>query len=66
MSGPALVFPHFSPAEADIMEELTEEGYGWVDERSEARRKEERAVPQDEITPMDYITRRRDKPARGD
>lgn len=66
MSGPRLVMPHFSETDAEVMADLTEEGHPWVDETSEARRKEERAVPSDEIRPMDYITRRVDKPARGD
>ena len=64
MSGPRLVFPHFDAGDADLMGELTEDG-AWVHQESEARAKEEAAVPSADIAPMDYITMRRDRDPRG-
>lgn len=64
MSGPRLVSPHFDRHEADLLRDMASGEEPWVHEDSEARRKEEAAVPSDEIDPRDYIMLRRDKPAR--
>lgn len=60
MSGERILYPHFGPHEADKMEELADGEHPWIHKASEAHRKEQAAVPDEEITERDQITVRED------